>query len=62
MKRLRKEMAKRSAVIPKVFLPFNLNTLMDYLSKKSERDKLLEDIDRSSSDLDKWQEDIQKFE
>ena len=36
MKRLRKEMFKRAGVIPKVFLPFNLNTLMDYLSKKSE--------------------------
>lgn len=49
-------MNKKGGVIPKVFLPFNLNTLMDYLSKKSEHDKLLEEIDQSSKcDLDKWQ-------
>ncbi|CDW91736.1 ef hand family protein [Stylonychia lemnae] len=62
MKRLRREMAKRNGVIPRVFLPFNLNTLMDYLSKKTQRDKLLEEIDKSDNNLDKWQDDINKFE
>ena len=38
-------MEKNSAAIPKSFLPFNFNTLLDFLSKKAEREKLHKEIE-----------------